>query len=76
MYEHHIHQIKMVYLPKTEKGKNTIYICNLLRFAQKFIAWENSAVDVRFEEEVDVVFDEKETAQAAIDAIIAELPTK
>jgi hypothetical protein len=75
-YEDHIYQIKMVYLPKTKKGTNTIYACNLLRFAQKFIAWENSAVDSSFEEEVDIVFDEKATAQAAIDAILAELPTK
>ena len=51
-------------------------MCNLLRFAQKFIAWENSAADASFEEEVDIIFDEKATAQAAIDAILAELPTK
>ena len=75
-FEDHIHQIRMVYLPKTEKGTNTIYVCNLLRFAQKFIAWENSAADASFEEEVDIIFDEKATAQAAIDAILAELPTK
>ena len=76
-FEEHIYQDNMVYLGKTEKGKNTIYFCDLLRFAQKFIAWENSAADMSFEMEVDTVFDEGAMAsQAAVDTIIAKLPTK
>jgi hypothetical protein len=67
----------MVYLPKTEKGKETIYVCDLMRFAQRFIDWQNSAADTGFEKEVDTVFDEGSIAsQAAVDAIIAKLPTK
>jgi hypothetical protein len=76
-FEEHIHKIDMVYLAKTEKGKRTIYVCDLLRFAQKFIAWDNSAIDTTFEQEVDTVFGGGSMAsQAAIDAILAKLPTK
>jgi hypothetical protein len=76
-FDDHIHQNGMVYLPKTEKGKNTIYACDLMRFAQKFIDWENSAADTSFEQEVDVVFGGTSLAsQAAVDEIIAKLPTK
>jgi len=76
-YEDHIHRINMVYLPKSKKGKKTIFVCDLLRFAQNFIDWENSAADTSFEEEVDTVFDEEPTvSQAAVDAVIAKLPIK
>lgn len=76
-FEDHIHRVGLVYLPKTEKGKKTIYTCDLLRFAQKFIDWENSAADASFEKEVDQVFDESpQASQVAIDTIVAALTVK
>jgi hypothetical protein len=75
-FQDHIHQLGMVYLPKTIKGKNTIYTCDLMRFAQKFIAWENSAADTSFEEEVDqVVQDEGQMSEVALNQILGKLKT-
>lgn len=76
-YEDHIFQRNLIYVAKTEKGKKTIYTCDLLRFAQKFIDWDNSAGDTRFEKEVDAVFDgDTRASQAAVEAIAAQLPIK
>lgn len=76
-YDDHIFQRDMVYVGKTEKGKNTIYTCDLLRFAQKFIHWDNSATDTRFEKEVDKVFDANTRAsQAAVEAIVSKLQVR
>lgn len=76
-YEDHVFQRGMLYFGKTEKGKRTIYVCDLLRFAQKFIDWENSATDTRFEREVEVALDgSARTSQAAVEAIVAQLPVK
>lgn len=77
IFDDHIKYFKFVYLPKTQKGKKTIYVCDLLRFAQKYIDWENSASDLSFEKEVDVVFQEKTTISGiAVGSIVASLPEK
>jgi 5-methylcytosine-specific restriction endonuclease McrA len=76
-FQDHIHNVDLVYLPKTEKGKKTIYACDLLRFAQKFIDWENSAADASFENKVEQIFNEdNKTSEAAVEAIITELKIK
>lgn len=75
-YKVHIYRNDMVYLGKTPKGKATIYACDLLRFAEKYIDWPNVISDVRFEDEVEEVL--KETgirSEAAVDDIVALLPT-
>lgn len=73
----HIHLVGFVYLGKTEKGKRTIYDCDLLRFAQKYVAWENSASDTRFEEEVNQAFVGNEVeSQSAVDAILEKLNSR
>jgi disulfide oxidoreductase YuzD len=74
-YADHIFRKGMVYLPKTAKGRKTIYMCNLLRFAEKHIDWTNEATDIRFEAEVDAVFEGgSAVAQTAVETIIARLP--
>ena len=67
----------MIYVAKTEKGKRTIYMCDLLRFAQEYIDWENSVSDTTFEKEVDSVLDgDTRMSQAAVVAIVAKLNEK
>lgn len=74
-YSDHIYRVGMVYLPKTSKGRKTIYICNLLRFAEKHIDWNFSAADTRFEAEVEAVFQSSGVAaQSAVDAVVSQLP--
>lgn len=74
VFEDHIYQRGMVYLGKTDKGKNTIYACDLLRFAQKYIEWENSAADTRFEKEIDTVFNDGTiAAEEMVGSLIAQL---
>lgn len=51
----HIFNSQYIYVGKTEKGKATIYACDLLRFAQKYIDWTTEIGDDRFEDEVDTV---------------------
>lgn len=51
----HIFKSSHIYVAKTEKGKATIYACDLLRFAQKYIDWSTEIGDDRFETEVDAV---------------------
>lgn len=76
-YEDHIFQRGMIYIGKTEKGKRTIYLCDLLRFAQKFIDWENSVTDSRFEKEVEAALEGgTRTSLAAVEAVVAKLPVK
>jgi uncharacterized protein (TIGR02646 family) len=76
-FEDHIQVRAMVYIPKTEKGKITIYICDLLRFAQLSIEWENSAADNRFEADIDDLFNKNEKiSEAAVDSIMKELRHK
>lgn len=76
-FEDHIYCNGHIYAPKTAKGNATIRACNLLRFAQKYIDWTNSAIDTSFEKEVDSVFEEVPgISQAAVDAIVAKLPPK
>jgi 5-methylcytosine-specific restriction endonuclease McrA len=76
-YDDHIFQQGMIYVAKTEKGKRTIYMCDLLRFAQEYIDWENSVSDTTFEKEVDSVLDgDTRMSQAAVVAIVAKLNEK
>lgn len=76
-FDDHIYQQGILYLPKTEKGKRTIYVCDLMRFAQMFIDWENSARDESFEVEVEAVFNETPViSEAAVDEILAKLPVR
>lgn len=56
-FEEHILRHRLIYIAKTEKGKRTIYACDLLRFAQRYIDWSGSVVDDRFEAEVDTVLE-------------------
>ncbi|WP_428969905.1 HNH endonuclease [Sphingomonas sp. Xoc002] len=71
----HILRLDLVYIPKTKKGKYTIIACDLLRFAEKYIAWENSAADTRFEAEVNAAFQHSGAAGlAAVAEAIAKLP--
>lgn len=75
-FDRHIFKQGHIYAGKTEKGSRTIRQCNLLRYAQNFIDWENSANDERFEQEVDVVFDEGPTSQAEVEALVDQLKNK
>jgi HNH endonuclease len=42
-----------IYLPRSDKGRLTIYVCNLMRFAQNFLVLPARPLDRRFEESVD-----------------------
>jgi 5-methylcytosine-specific restriction endonuclease McrA len=76
-FEEHIFCNDFVYIGKTKKGKKTIYVCDLLRFAQKFIDWENSASDDSFEAEVESLFDDNPgMSESAVQAIVSKLPQK
>jgi hypothetical protein len=71
----HIHRLGHIYIPKSSKGKYTIITCDLLRFAEKYIDWENSAMDTRFEAEVNAAFDDVGImGQEAVAEIVAKLP--
>lgn len=73
-YDDHIYRDGFVYVPKTDKGKFTIVLCDLLRFAVRYIAWGNSASDRRFEDDVDAAFgSDGIAAEAAVDKVAAEL---
>lgn len=73
-FDDHIKKHHFIYVPKTDKGRLTIYTCDLLRFAQHFIKWENSATDTRFEEEIDIIFDESSnSAEETIESIFEGL---
>lgn len=67
----------ILYLPKTDKGRQTIYTCDLMRFIQRKLEIAQPVLDARFEGAVDVVFrtapstHEAEQASAEIDAVIA-----
>ena len=65
-YGDHIFRYEHIYLPKTEKGKRTIYACDLLRFAQKYMDWATSLTDVRYETEVEAVMNGGPAAVAAV----------
>lgn len=73
-FEDHIWVSGFVYLGKTLKGKKTIYMCDMLRYSTKYIDWDNSAADKRFESDVDKVFSASSDAKAALDAIAQSLP--
>lgn len=71
----HILRLGHIYVPKSRKGKNTIVMCDLLRFAEKYIEWENSVIDTRFEAEVNTAFDnDGPMGDAAVTEILAKLP--
>jgi hypothetical protein len=53
-FNDHVIRKGFIYVPKTDKGRRTIEVCNLLRYAVEFIDWENPAS----EEEVDSKIDE------------------
>lgn len=73
-FDDHIFRHRHIYIPKTPKGSFTIYTCKLLRFAEKYIDWENSAADTRFEAEVNAAFDsEGAMAVAAVSSIANQL---
>lgn len=77
VFEDHIEIFTMIMAPRTEKGKKTIYVCDLLRFSTKYIDWPNSAADKSFEAEIDEVFSGESPASVnALQAIIAKLPTR
>lgn len=75
VFADHIHRFGHIYVPKSSKGKYTIVACDLLRFAEKYIDWDNSAIDTRFEAEVNAAFnDDGVMGQAAVAEIVAKLP--
>ncbi|TDT78665.1 HNH endonuclease [Arthrobacter sp. AG258] len=51
----HIVRRNFVYQPKDDKGKFTIYACDLLRFAADHIKWPLSPADKRYEDEVNLI---------------------
>lgn len=69
----HIFEVNLIYVGKTAKGKATIYMCDLLRFAQEYIDWKNSAADESFEHEVQTVMSEGRGAPAALAEIAKKL---
>lgn len=69
----HIYNDGYVYVPKTEKGKRTIYICDLLRFAQKYIDWSTPLSDARFEAEVEEVVQDGPEASAMLERLAKSL---
>ncbi len=74
MYEEHIFRRGHIYIPRSPKGTFTIYTCNLLRFAERYIMWTNNVIDNRFENEVNAAFQgESHVAQAAVEEIIVKL---
>lgn len=75
-HQDHIEVIELVYIGKTDKGCETIYMCKLLRFAAKYIDWQNSPSDTRFEEAVDSVFSEDAGSLKAVTDVIEQLPEK
>ncbi|OPA89695.1 hypothetical protein BFW86_14580 [Pseudomonas fluorescens] len=75
-YDQHISYKDYVYVPVSEKGKFTIYTCDLLRFTVSFLGMKGSAADTSFEEEVEAAFNDKadpELAELAIKLIHLEL---
>lgn len=62
----------LVYVAKTDKGKRTIYTCDLLRYSVDYIDWKRSAADFSFEADVEAIFAEKLTdLQSQVDAVAA-----
>lgn len=67
---------RVVPFPRTEKGKVTIYVCDLMRFALRAFDAAGSLTERRFEVEVDLVMSaepmphEKAAAAAAINEAI------
>lgn len=72
-FSDHIFRDRHLYLGKTEKGKQTIYTCDLLRFAQKYIDWTTSISDERFEGDVDSVVRGGPQASASVHRLASEL---
>lgn len=76
IYDQHISYKEFVYVPISEKGKFTIYTCDLLRFTVSFLDMKGSAADTSFEEEVNAAFNAKADpvlADLAIELIELEL---
>ncbi|WP_406819528.1 HNH endonuclease [Pseudomonas sp. KnCO4] len=77
-YEDHISCREFIYIPFTNKGKFTIYACDLLRFTVDFMGMKGSAADKSFEEEVDAAFNAKNEpglADIALELIMLQIPT-
>lgn len=72
-YDEHIIYRDFIYVGKSEKGKRTIYVCDLLRFAQRFIDWSSSIADKRFEEDVDDLMSGGASAPGALRRIASQL---
>ncbi|MFH7323004.1 HNH endonuclease [Aeromicrobium sp. JJY06] len=72
-YDDHIAHSGHVYVGKTVKGKKTIYQCDLLRFAQKYIDWSTPLADDRFETEVEAIVRGEAGADSLIDGLRDEL---
>lgn len=72
-FHDHILRKGLLYQAKTDKGKETIYTCDLLRFAVKYISWPNSAATDKFEKEVDLIVEEGAAAEAALEEIAAAI---
>lgn len=73
-YSDHIFHTELIYIPKTIKGKKTIYVCDLLRYAQKYIDWPTSISDDRYESDVDAVVAGGPGSIAVLGNLIAGLP--
>lgn len=72
-YTDHILRDGYIYVGKTVKGKKTIYTCDLLRFAQKYLDWSNSISDDRFESDVDDVLDGGPPGAVVVSQLVASL---
>lgn len=69
----HVYCVGFVYFGKTDKGKQTIYACDLLRFAQKFIDWDSSISDERFEKDVERVLKDEPDSRDALERLVRSL---
>ena len=70
-YSVHIARLGIVFMPLTDKGRWTLYHCNLLRYVQNHLNWQSPITDDRFEAELDQL---KLGGQNAADALAAILP--
>lgn len=58
-----------IYIPLSDKGKETVIRCNLLRYAVEQGQLALSAGDTRFERQVDIVFSEEPSQQDRLAAV-------
>ena len=71
-YDQHIKKSGILFAPKSKKGRKTIEICGLLRFAEQFVDWEKLEEVDRVEAELKAL-QGSEPNKEKIKALISEL---